>query len=302
MKYFLGIDGGGTKTRCCLIDEAKTILGFGEAGPSSIDTVDIETTLKSFQEAMNQIQHEGIHSITALFIGMGGVITKAHEDHVIHHLRSRHLVPLQTTITVKNDVENALASGGYLEEGMALICGTGMVAFGKTKTGLKHRAGGWGYKEGDAGSAYDVGLQAIKATIRSFDHRYPLTPFTQAVASEIGLHQVQEIIPIMDNLWNQRTKIAALAKLVTKYANEQDVYAKRICDDATDEIELAIRSVYTTLHQIPKQLVIIGSLGNSKGYFGDELLRKIRGIDESIEVSAPQFDPAYAAAMLASHY
>lgn len=301
MKYFLGIDGGGTKTKCCLMDETKTILGFGESGPSSIDTVDIETTLKSFQEAMSQIKHEGMNQISSLFIGMGGVITKTHEDHVIHHLRLHRLVSLNTNITVKNDVENALASGGYFNEGMALICGTGMVAFGKTKAGLKHRAGGWGYKEGDAGSAYDVGLQAIKATIRSFDHRYPLTAFTKAVATEIGLHQVEEIIPIMDTLWNQRTKIASLAKLVTKYANEQDVYAKRICDDATDEIELAIRSVYTTLHNKPKQLVIIGSLGNSSGYFRNELLRKIHLIDDSITVTTPNYDPAHAAAMLAMH-
>lgn len=42
--YFIGVDGGGTSTRACLIDENKKILGIGKGGPSSIDTVTSEVT------------------------------------------------------------------------------------------------------------------------------------------------------------------------------------------------------------------------------------------------------------------
>ena len=41
-KLFLGIDGGGTKTAVCLIDDKMNIIDQAVSGPSSYDTVSVE--------------------------------------------------------------------------------------------------------------------------------------------------------------------------------------------------------------------------------------------------------------------
>lgn len=300
MNVVIGIDGGGTKTKVCLMEESGIVLGYGEAGPSSIDTVRLDQMADSFFDALQKLDNPLWKQATKVFIGMGGVITNVHQEMVKQIIRDRKWFLHHPLIQVRNDVENALASGGLFQEGMALICGTGAVAYGKTLSGVSHRAGGWGYKEGDAGSAYDVGYQALKTLTRAMDHRFPQTEFTQDLAKEVRVNSPSDIIQVMDQLWDQRTKIASLAKFVTHYANQGDHLAKAICDQATTELAQSISAVYHTLNQQPKQLVIIGSLGNAPGYFHDQLVHKIHQIDTLIQIVPIIYDPAHGAAILAS--
>jgi N-acetylglucosamine kinase len=39
MSCVLGLDGGGTKTVCVLMDDTSQVLGRGEAGPSNYQSV-----------------------------------------------------------------------------------------------------------------------------------------------------------------------------------------------------------------------------------------------------------------------
>lgn len=41
---YIGIDGGGTGTRACLMDENKKVLGTGSSTGSSIDTYPADVT------------------------------------------------------------------------------------------------------------------------------------------------------------------------------------------------------------------------------------------------------------------
>ena len=41
-KYYLGIDGGGSKTAFAIIDEKDELVFFKECGPSSLDTYPLE--------------------------------------------------------------------------------------------------------------------------------------------------------------------------------------------------------------------------------------------------------------------
>ena len=49
---FLGIDGGGTKTKVFVINELKEILYEGTSGPSSLDTVTNEVTVSNINLAL----------------------------------------------------------------------------------------------------------------------------------------------------------------------------------------------------------------------------------------------------------
>jgi N-acetylglucosamine kinase-like BadF-type ATPase len=90
-----------------------------------------------------------------------------------------------------------------------------------------------------------------------------------------------------------------LAPIVTRYANKGNVHAKRIVKSATSELAIAVDAVNCHLTLTNKSLVVVGSLGNSGGYFQKELYRRLSEKDPSIRILTPIHDPAIAAANMA---
>jgi N-acetylglucosamine kinase-like BadF-type ATPase len=300
MHYYLGIDGGGSKTKVIVIDEQKTILYEGHGGPSSIDTVDESTTFANINQALQGFYEQYPDcSFCSIFAGLGGIVFESDYAKVQDLLKKLKGVDQHTLLTARNDMESALYSGLCFDEGMTLICGTGMVAFGRDTHGNAHKSGGWGFKVGDEGSGYDLGFQAIKHMIRAFDGRLEKTDFAIDIAQNIKLKEAHDIVVFMDARTNDRTYIANLAPIVTKHADLGNRYAKRIIDQATSELALAVQGVYQQLTLIKKTLVIVGSLGNTSGYFKEKLHQKILEVDPKIEIIKPKVDPAYAAAIMA---
>ena len=70
-KLFLGIDGGGTKTAVCLLDENKNIIAQAQSGPSSYDTVTQEVFKANILDALSKLTYEG--EIVSVFAGLGGI-------------------------------------------------------------------------------------------------------------------------------------------------------------------------------------------------------------------------------------
>jgi len=299
--YFLGIDGGGTKTKVVVINENKDIIYESVAGPSSVDTVSNQQTVDSIQYALNSFYSSQNHvAFDAIFIGLGGIVFDHQKKAIIALLKSLKGVDSKTIIVVENDMHNALYSGLLFDEGMTLICGTGMVAFGKNKDGKYHKSGGWGFKEGDAGSGFNLGSEAIKYMIRAFDHRLSKDAFALELANHLNLKNAEDIISLMDELYLDRTKVASLAPFVTKYANLGHPYAIKIIEKATDELALSVKAVYQQLNLNSTTLVVVGSLGNVQGHFKSLLHEKIKSISSKINIIEPKVDPAYAAAIMAS--
>ena len=296
MKYYLGIDGGGTKTKVCIIDENEKMIGISEAGPSSIDTVTNEISYQNFLNPINNINPN--IKFENVFAGVGGIVTKHDEDIVERIIKTLPSCQEATVVKAKNDMFNALYSGLLFNEGMALIVGTGSVAFGINHNSY-HKCGGWGYKEGDAGSAYDLGKKSLLILVRTIDERIKPSAFTEDLKKMIHINSIFDIVPVINQLWEDRTRVASFAKIVTKHANLNDAYAKQIVDEATDELRLAVNGVYQKLKISNKTIVIVGSLGNAKGYFQDQLHQKIKSIDSDIKIIAPIVDPALGAAIMA---
>jgi N-acetylglucosamine kinase-like BadF-type ATPase len=302
MKLYLGIDGGGTKTKVIIIDKFGKIVFENTSGPSSIDTVDSFTTMNNIRIAIDPfIDKYPECAFNGVFAGLGGIVFSEDCQMVETLIRQLPQVIPTTFLRARNDMHNALYSSDHFDSGMTLICGTGMVAFG-LKGELTFKSGGWGFKEGELGSGYHLGREAIRCCIRAFDGRYRLNAFTKEIASAIGLTKASDIIAIMEDYYGQRTKTASLAPIVTKHANLGNKQAEKICDLATAELALAIKAVYKKLKFEAVTLVIVGSLGNSKGYFGTKLFENIKKISDKIVITSPVIDPALAAAKAAKHF
>jgi N-acetylglucosamine kinase-like BadF-type ATPase len=302
MEYFLGIDGGGTKTKIIIINNKEEIIFENISGPSSIDTVDEKTTYKNIEQAIKPFISQYPNLIfKGVFVGLGGIVFDKDCKLVESLISQLPSVNDKTFIRARNDMYNALYSAGNFDYGIALICGTGMVAFGKNNQHT-HKAGGWSYLEGELGSAYHLGREAIRHCIRAYDYRLDMTDFAKDIAKVIGLNKATDIIEITNTYHDERTKTARLAPIVTKHANQNNIYAKEICDKAISEIALAVKAVYKTLGFEKTHLVIIGSLGHAQGYFSDTLHKAINQVSQNINIMNPIMDPALAAAKAAKYF
>lgn len=303
---FLGIDGGGTKTKVFVINELKEILYEGTSGPSSLDTVTNEVTVSNINLALYEFFNNDKFKNTifeSVFAGLGGIPDIKAQEILYQLLANIKGVNNKTLRVARSDMENALASGLCFEEGITLIAGTGMVAFGRNKDGMTARAGGLGYKEGDFGSSYSLGFMAIQTAARVLDKRYEETPFATAIIKELNLNQPSDVASLMELWHDERTKVASLAPFVTKYADHGDMLAINIANKMSYELALSVKSVYTQLKIKKPILVIVGSLGNVDGYFKRKLHEQIQEFAPSVNIIAPLINPGYAAALLAlKHY
>lgn len=298
---FLGIDGGGTKTKVSIINAKKQLVYEGISGPSSLDTVNHKTTLRAFQNALIPFFEKHPKTVfKGVFAGLGGVSKVSDKTQLGNILSLIPGVTNKTNVTAGSDMENALASGLFYDGGIVLIVGTGSVAYGKNKQGETHKAGGLGYKEGDLGSAYDLGLKAIQAASRALDDRYEMTSFTKEVIQVLNLKEPNEVIDFMELYRENRTFIASLAPIVTKHAELGDAYAMMICDNAVDELVLAVCAVHRRLQFEHPQLVIVGTLGNETHYFKKTLHKKLIESIPVLEITAPKVDPSLAATILSN--
>lgn len=292
-KYYLGIDGGGSKTAFCIIDEENKIVFEKTCGPTSLDTIDYKDVKNVFIEGVNQFTHK----IESVFAGIGGIANDSQIKRICCILKELPICDEHTKVEAGNDVINALYGSLNGNDGIVLIAGTGSVCFGKNQ-GKFVRVGGYCYQEGDAGSGYDLGFKALQYFARVLDHRYPESNFSKAISKEINCYNYQDLVNYFTKLAN-RTEIAKLSKIVTKYSNDEN--AKRIIEQAIDEVILMIKTVHKSLKFNEKMVLfsIVGSLGNADTYYKEYLLNRLREVSDNIVFQPKIYEASYGSALKA---
>jgi N-acetylglucosamine kinase-like BadF-type ATPase len=165
--YYLGIDGGGTKTTCAVGDESQ-ILATATAGPSNIVRVGEAQARDSLQQCVRQAcAAAGITPMEVSHTCVGG--SGAARAALAAIVRSFLAEMLVTPIDVIGDMEIALEAAVGGGSGIIVIAGTGSIAYGRDARGTTARAGGWGFAIGDEGSAHWIGRAAVSALLRESD-------------------------------------------------------------------------------------------------------------------------------------
>jgi glucosamine kinase len=165
MDYVLGLDGGGTKTECVLMDRAGKILSRSFSGPSNPWRIGVESAVREIENAADLSLREARierNGVVALGAGLAGVGNAEIKERVRSSLQG--IFP-GVAISVFTDLEAALAAA---EEGpvIVLVAGTGSAAIGRDAQGQIWRAGGHGPRTGDDGSAYDIGARAVTRAMK----------------------------------------------------------------------------------------------------------------------------------------
>jgi len=291
--YYLGVDGGGTKTLAVIVDAAGAERGRGLAGCANFKVAGVDAALNQVDVAIQAASAAaGCRApFAAAWLGLSGVDAPPDQALLLLHLRT-----LAEVVRLSNDAELAL---GALPDGVgvALIAGTGSIALGRNAAGMQARAGGWGHLVGDEGSGYDMGRSALQAALRAADGRGPSTTLLDDILAAWELGSAAEIIgrvyPPGD-----KAEIARLSRLVFAAATAGDRVADRIVRRGAAELARAALAVGAALafDGGPLPLALGGGLLLHEARLRDEALRLMRRA-QTVDPVALVAEPALSAAL-----
>lgn len=261
MDYFLGIDGGGTRTTAWLADERGKVLAKAVAGPSNPLKGGFEGCERELLQAARSavaavydgrrgrksavtagLPRVGAHSksrgvkppLYAVVVGLAGVDRPPVHARILAWLRKS--IPARHYL-LTSDAAIALHAAIGNAPGIMVISGTGSIAYAQDPA--HHRVlscGGWGIPFDDAGSGYEIGRQAIASALRDLDGRGGHTTLGKLICRELHLTDITEIIPKQLS----HKELAALFPIVQAAARRGDIWAKLILLGAANDLgELA---------------------------------------------------------------
>lgn len=298
---YLGVDGGGTHTVALVADGAGRVLGRGTAGPANLHSVGERAAQEALQAAIaGALAAAGGYSlpVAAACLGLAGAGRPPERELFRQWAKAKGLAG---RVLVVLDCDLVLAAGTPQGWGLALIAGTGSIAWGRNRAGEPARAGGWGYLLGDEGSAYAVGLAGLRAVALAADGRGPATALSAAILAHWGLDAPEALIRQVYRATVPRAEIAALAPLVEGAAATGDPAAQRIIAEAGHDLALALASVARRLgldvEAVPCALG--GGLLVRGQLVAQETLRAAAGLGLTLAPVARVPEPALGALRLA---
>lgn len=301
---FLGIDGGGTKTALCIIDQRGHRLAVIE-GPSlyyfgqSISLV--EDVLQTIVAAICADAGISPQQIAHAFVGYPAYGEASGDIAALDAIPRRVLG--HDRYTCGNDMVCAWAGSLATQDGINVISGTGSLAYGERR-GRSGRAGGWGEFFGDEGSGYWIAVRGLAAFSQMSDGRLEPGPLLELVRAHMDLSHDLDAIDIVSNRWKgTRSSIAALTKVVAEAAALGDESAETILARAGVELAkladaLARRLGFDAGERVPVSYSggVFKNVSPVVSAFTDALAERATDYD----VREPVLDPVTGAALYAA--
>jgi len=314
MSYVLGIDGGGSKTVCILMDNKRQVLGRGEAGASNYQSIGNKAALKSIHSAIYAAANAALKftntiKISAICLGLAGVGRSGDIEVVksmVQELQNSQFLPITwdlqpANIVICHDALIALVGGVGHDVGIVVAAGTGSIIFGRNQQGETKRVGGWGYILGDEGSAYKIAVAGMQAALKSYDGREISTSLVQDFKQHLCLQNIEELIEVIYRRGWGVKEIASLAPIVDLAAASGDELANNIIDDAVQELVKATSTVVNTIFSPDSALEVVttGSVWRGKSQIHERFTTAIVNQFPQVKVIFPHYEPAYGAGFLA---
>ena len=249
-RLVLGVDGGGTSTTAWLAQiESGEIVGRGLGGASNPKSVGRDAARSALEIArQSALASAGLEPspVAAVCLGLAGVDRAEDRAEVSAWIADWSERPL-----IVNDAELVIEAATDRGWGIALIAGTGSICVGRSPDGRVARSGGWGHLIGDEWSAYGVAIEAMRRVVRWHDGRSPEEPggamLREALNAALGTESPTGWITLLYDREFDRTRIAALATVVSSAADSGSHAARQVLHRAACELELSVAAVYRAL-------------------------------------------------------
>lgn len=220
-KYYLGIDGGGTKTRFALVTANGGSVRTVTLGASNPIDLGIRGCLGVLSAGIEQVCGNIPYAEISVFAGISGGVSGDSKAQIGEFLAEYGFAKYDNG----SDSENIMAAGLKERDGVVVIMGTGSCAFVKKGNG-SIRIGGMGYLFDFGGSGYDVGAQGIAAALGAEDGTGRATKIRDGILKRTGKATVLESLG--EFYAGGKREIASYAPLVFEAYDDGDEQAKEI--------------------------------------------------------------------------
>jgi glucosamine kinase len=248
---FLGVDGGGSRCRVRLRDEAGALRAESVGGSANIyQDFDggMATILATAREACAKagVATTDVHA----GLGLAGLVTSVGTVKV-----EQAALPF-ASVTIENDAFVACIGAFGGGDGGIVIAGTGSIGLARVK-GERIMVGGWGFEIGDHGSGAWIGHHAVRRTALSIDGLLQPTGLLEEIASRVGgdrislTHWAQNATP---------RDFAQFSPLIFERAAKGDVQAMMIVVEGASAISNLGRALKA---RGAKRLCMLGGLSNA---------------------------------------
>ena len=300
---FIGIDGGGTRTRAVAARRDLVPLGRGASGPANAATRPLPGVVESVQEAASDAllaAHLGNASPEMVVVGLAGVDSIRNSQPLLHALeaifgKGRVLLTSDARIALSGATPDRLDAPAVV-----VIAGTGAIAFGQAEGGATARAGGFGPLLSDEGGGYAVARQGLVAVVREIDGRGPPTAIRDLLFSTGGVSSLTELLERVYRSEGGPADIAAYFPLVLEAARGGDSEALRILREAGRDLALDVVTVVKNLklEGAAFPVATIGGVFAAGSFVTDSLVEEIRKAAPLARVGPAAYPPEMGAVRL----
>lgn len=258
------VDGGGTRSRGCIVDGAGKRLVEAQDGPCNPAT-DHARALKSFLDLWRRCAAaigrgaEQTGDVT-LALGCAGIYVRPVREAFI-----AACPPFGRVVAVSDGYAALVGAGGGAPCGM-LECGTGVVANRLYADGRSFQRDGWGWVGGDRGSGAWLGRKALRHALSAEDGLIPKDAMSRRVIAALTREngRISEFLMAIGP-----DRLAGLAPLVLEAAAAGDPLAVRWRERAIEHLAALVGVLDLGAHD---PLYFVGGLSAN---YGQDLARRL---------------------------
>jgi glucosamine kinase len=300
--YYLGVDGGGSKTTCVVGDEAS-VLATVTTGASNITRVGESGARETLHRAMRDACAAAgitLAQIRRACIGVAG----AGREEVASVVRKIVTEIIAGEIEIVGDMQIAMAAAFGTGPGVIVIAGTGSIAYGRDTQGRTARAGGWGFAISDEGSGHWIGRAAVSAVLRAADNAKD--EIASRLFDELKTAWRVDSLPQLARAANCNPDFAALLPAVLAAAESGDAVAGDVITQASGELaqlaEIVLRRFFPVQHPSESMAVPVAMAGGVFRHapmIRELFYNKVRTANPNIVLNFEVVDPVNGALQMA---
>ena len=182
MNFRIGVDGGGTKTDCVLVDEHGAVVASRTApgcNPSLVGPDQARAVLNEALQALIEEARRPSDRVDHLLLCMAGSLSFWRETAAgLAGYGRVEIMPDSLPVL-------ELATDGG--PGLVVHAGTGSFVAARAPDGSVHYAGGLGWRFGDPASGYDLARRAIALALLELQDWAPQTGLAEQLCAYTGL-------------------------------------------------------------------------------------------------------------------
>lgn len=213
--YFLGIDGGGTKTVFKLVDKNGITVREIRKGAVNPNDIGMENAIALLKSGISEVCEDIPYSDVTMFAGIAGGGLSGDNAKILNRFFSEFGF---FAFDNGSDIENLVALRDE-DPRVLVIMGTGFIVYALNGTDRK-RIAGWGQFFDEGGSGYTLGKDAITAVLCAGDGSGKPTLLTRLLEEKIGETAEAHLVQFYQGGKRYIAEFAELVFRATEYGDE----------------------------------------------------------------------------------